>query len=225
MTLHALGLLAVWCALPAATTRPLQVKLAPLTDSTASWGETCEFHVEPAPSETVEIEPVEPVDNVAAAEPGQLEALAEASCELTPSDDPRAAWQPPRAERVCASDAFAVVRRRHVEVTTIADPVAAAPTPTSVASVAQAKVLAPLVGCNPPPDYPALARQRRIEGVVELLLIVDAEGRVVDLTVVASSGSRLLDQAAIKAARQWRFENGPGQAQVPFRFDLTARTD
>jgi protein TonB len=45
-----------------------------------------------------------------------------------------------------------------------------------------------------------------IEGVVELVVTVNIQGTVDDLQVKSSSGSTLLDKAAIKAIRQWRFK-------------------
>jgi len=59
-------------------------------------------------------------------------------------------------------------------------------------------------GC-PPPRYPPLARRLGQEGVVRLSLQIDAAGEVTDVTVRASSGHRLLDRAAIRAARSWRY--------------------
>jgi len=60
-------------------------------------------------------------------------------------------------------------------------------------------------GC-PPPRYPTLARRRGQEGVVRLRLSIDALGRVDAVTVLRTSGFPLLDRAALKAVRSWRFE-------------------
>ena len=53
------------------------------------------------------------------------------------------------------------------------------------------------------PQYPQLARQARIQGVVLLGAIINTDGRIVDLKVL--SGHPLLVQAAIEAVRQWRY--------------------
>ena len=53
------------------------------------------------------------------------------------------------------------------------------------------------------PVYPALARQARIQGTVELRAIVSKTGTVEQLTVV--SGHPLLVKAALEAVRQWRY--------------------
>jgi len=53
------------------------------------------------------------------------------------------------------------------------------------------------------PEYPALARQARIQGAVILRAVISAQGRIEDLQVV--SGHPLLAPAAIDAVRQWRY--------------------
>lgn len=58
---------------------------------------------------------------------------------------------------------------------------------------------------NRKPDYPRLARRRGIEGAVELRLLVLPDGRVGEVEVSRSSGHRILDEAAIEAARGYRF--------------------
>lgn len=58
---------------------------------------------------------------------------------------------------------------------------------------------------NRQPEYPPMARRRGYSGTVMLKVLVDAQGRVADLTVEQSSGHRILDRAALKAVRQWLF--------------------
>ena len=53
------------------------------------------------------------------------------------------------------------------------------------------------------PEYPALAKQARIQGTVVLRAVIDREGAIQDLQVVI--GHPLLVQAAINAVRQWRY--------------------
>ncbi len=59
---------------------------------------------------------------------------------------------------------------------------------------------------NPPPKYPAEALRRKQEGTVLVLVHVNAEGRVTDLNLTKSSGHDLLDDAALRAVRGWRFQ-------------------
>jgi periplasmic protein TonB len=80
---------------------------------------------------------------------------------------------------------------------------------------------------NRPPAYPEQARRRRIEGTVVLEVLVNGGGSVNHLAVQASSGHRLLDEAALRAVRGWRFEPGrrgsvpvTTKVLVPVRFVL-----
>ena len=58
---------------------------------------------------------------------------------------------------------------------------------------------------NPVPAYPAMARRLGEEGEVRLDVWVGADGRVRDVRLTRSSGSALLDDAAIEALRAWQF--------------------
>jgi protein TonB len=53
------------------------------------------------------------------------------------------------------------------------------------------------------PVYPAIAQSARIEGMVILEAVIDAQGRVESARILRSIP--LLDQAALDAVRQWRF--------------------
>ena len=54
------------------------------------------------------------------------------------------------------------------------------------------------------PSYPYLAQQARITGQVVVEVIVNEEGRVTESTAI--SGHSLLREAAVNAARSWRFQ-------------------
>lgn len=58
---------------------------------------------------------------------------------------------------------------------------------------------------NPPPAYPLAARRRGIEGRVLVRAEVQTDGSCSRVEMKASSGSDLLDQAALEAVRKWRF--------------------
>ncbi len=55
-----------------------------------------------------------------------------------------------------------------------------------------------------PPEYPALAQQGRVQGVVIMEVRVDERGAVSDVRTLRSIP--LLDQAAIDAVKQWQYE-------------------
>jgi len=58
---------------------------------------------------------------------------------------------------------------------------------------------------NPRPAYPFAARRKGVEGRVVLRVSVLASGGVAGIAVERTSGSRLLDRAALDAVRRWRF--------------------
>jgi TonB family protein len=63
-----------------------------------------------------------------------------------------------------------------------------------------------------PPVYPEIAKRMKVAGMVKVLAIVDAQGKVTDVKAV--SGNRILTVAAEDAVRQWRFASGSGAAAV-----------
>ena len=79
----------------------------------------------------------------------------------------------------------------------------------------------------PQPAYPIPAMRRGMQGVVTLLVAVDAMGRVTQVRLLESSGHGILDRAAQDAVAEWIFqpatEDGeavPGAARVPIRFRI-----
>jgi len=63
----------------------------------------------------------------------------------------------------------------------------------------------PLNSANRPPCYPGVARRRGWQGRVLLDVEVLVDGTVGRVAVAHSSGRRVLDDAATKAVRGWRF--------------------
>jgi len=77
------------------------------------------------------------------------------------------------------------------------------------------------------PIYTEDAKNRKVQGSVELSVVVRADGSVGD-TQVTRSLDPDLDQEAIKAARQWRFRPGtkdgdPVNVQVAIEMSFTLR--
>lgn len=75
--------------------------------------------------------------------------------------------------------------------------------------------------------YPPVLKDQGIEGVVRLRILVNSEGRAAEVQLVASSGWRLFDQAALAQARGCRFVPAHRGAQpvddwveFPMRFAL-----
>ena len=80
------------------------------------------------------------------------------------------------------------------------------------------------------PDYPAEAIRNSESGKVVVRIEVGPDGVPSDVSIARSSRSRVLDRAAMQAARRWRFraaqENGravAGWVEVPFQFNLDER--
>lgn len=80
---------------------------------------------------------------------------------------------------------------------------------------------------NPLPEYPYVARQKRWEGVVWLLVDVSSQGSVDNLQVEQSCGHRVLDRAASKTVKRWKFTPAmragvpvESQVRIPVRFRL-----
>jgi protein TonB len=53
------------------------------------------------------------------------------------------------------------------------------------------------------PDYPAMARQLKIEGTVELDAVVTETGTVEEVSIV--SGNPILTKPAAEAVKKWKF--------------------
>jgi protein TonB len=88
-------------------------------------------------------------------------------------------------------------------------PAPPAPTP---APVSQAPAATPNVPPSPLMSnaasfaYPMEAKLKHWEGVVRLRVLVGLDGRVQEISVLRSSGHEVLDKAALKAVREWRFK-------------------
>jgi len=80
---------------------------------------------------------------------------------------------------------------------------------------------------NPKPRYPSAARKRGMEGVVMVNVRVGRDGQPLEALIHTSSGYGVLDRAALKAVRSWRFEAArrgntrvEGEVLVPINFEL-----
>ena len=106
-------------------------------------------------------------------------------------------------------------------------PAPPAPPPPRAPVRVGGQIQAPALEHRVDPTYPDVAVSARIRGVVILEANVDRDGRVVDVKVLRTA-SRLLDNAAITAVRQWQYRplvlNGspePFVLTVVLTFNLT----
>ena len=81
-----------------------------------------------------------------------------------------------------------------------------------------------------PPVYPKDAEKNRVEGSVELRILVGVDGAVSEVQVLNSSGVPSMDKAAVEAAKRTRFRPGmqngrrvPMWIEYPIQFALTKR--
>jgi serine/threonine-protein kinase len=95
----------------------------------------------------------------------------------------------------------------------IPKPVAVTPPPPPAKEEVKPGTLMPLGDVSVPPraikktfaKYPDAARQKKLEGVVSLSLLVSETGKVTDVKVLKSANP-ILDDAAVKAVREWVYE-------------------
>src|SRR5438874_3886086 len=113
-----------------------------------------------------------------------------------------------------------------VPVPTSSAAVAAAtpiPLPPSVAPMLSGSDAKAFVVTAPRPDYPYVARSRKITGSGVCVLTVDTgSGAVTDATMAQSIGNPILDNAAVSAFRRWRFKPGTvSKVKIPITFTMT----
>ena len=79
----------------------------------------------------------------------------------------------------------------------------------------------------PPPAYPAQARKEHLSGTVLLRVEIDDHGRPLVIALHQTSGHAILDAAALRTVRTWRFDparrdGSPVNArlEIPIRFAL-----
>lgn len=58
---------------------------------------------------------------------------------------------------------------------------------------------------NPVPSYPIIAKKRGIQGKVLLEVAVSEKGEALNVKIYQSSGSKILDESALKTVKNWRF--------------------
>lgn len=80
---------------------------------------------------------------------------------------------------------------------------------------------------NPAPPYPAIAKRLRIEGTVLVRVLVSPAGLPKKIELAHTSGSPVLDEAALKAVRDWAFvparrgvEPVEAWVEIPINFHL-----
>ncbi|PZR73544.1 MAG: hypothetical protein DLM73_10465 [Chthoniobacterales bacterium] len=75
----------------------------------------------------------------------------------------------------------------------------------------------------PRPDYPLVARQQKITGSGVVRMKINSAGQTKSVGMAQSTGSPILDRAAIEAFRRWRFKPGAFKdwARCPITFTMS----
>jgi protein TonB len=75
----------------------------------------------------------------------------------------------------------------------------------------------------PRPEYPYEARRQKITGDGVVIMSVDpGTGSVIAVSIWKSTGSTVLDNAAVAAFRRWRFKPGTvSRVKSPITFTMT----
>lgn len=68
------------------------------------------------------------------------------------------------------------------------------------------QVIPPKIVSFYPPDYPENLRKREIEGHVQLRVLIDKEGKAIQVEIDNSSGYQAFDQAAMQSVHRWQFK-------------------
>ncbi len=139
-------------------------------------------------------EPVDPVDPHSDESPIELDTI-----DLDPVEfDPVVVWRVPLVNAPMTK-----LTARLPRPLRIANPQVVQPAPVDAPA---AHVDAPPQPQTcPPPLYPALARRLGHEGTVKVRVTISAAGAVTRAEVQQSSGSHILDKAALYAVRTWTF--------------------
>jgi len=180
---------------------------------------------------------IESARSVAPADPAVLKTGQDLSARLEDSaHQALAAKDPTQADHWAAADAGADPARvaaLHDEAAHLRNAADAADA-ADVAAEDEARQAGSVVSENTlartyyvAPEFPILARQRSIQGWVDLEFLVDADGAVSNIAVIGAQPVGIFEQAALDAVRHWRYRpvmrDGHGvnqRARVRVRFAM-----
>ena len=115
------------------------------------------------------------------------------------------------------------------KVESLPEPPPPAPQPKPVETMESVVIqeARPQYDLNPPPRYPRVARERGWQGTALLRVEVLSSGQAGQITILESSGYRMLDEVSVEAVRGWKFQPArrgddvlPSWVEVPINFKL-----
>jgi len=94
--------------------------------------------------------------------------------------------------------------------------------PPPVARTEPAQTALPRLLHDAAPRYPLAARNRRIEGSVQVAFTIQPDGSVTDVRAVSAQPEGLFEQSALAAAARWQFETSPRRVSTTrtLKFEL-----
>ena len=132
-------------------------------------------------------------------EPGEgPTVLVEVRSRVRAPDFPLPRAAPAPAEEVVTSRPLSPVAAAGIPAT---EPV---PLTVTAATLSDPDFQAPVARYNPLPKFPKATRD--LGGIVQLEVLIDEKGRVEEIAVSTSTGSTLLQQAAERAVKRWRYD-------------------
>lgn len=223
------------------------VQLAGITDEKEGNAEDSAIEAEAVESDVIEEVIEEPIDEEIAPEPEKVEPEEVKEPEIIPEPEivPEPVVTPEPIQKPEAPPVIATKERSEKQVQKVAEnrpkpmPKREAPKaakkPQKAAentrAVQQAKAVYSESEVNvlskPTPNYPRAARQRKMQGQVDLIVSIGTDGAAQNVRIARSSGHDLLDKAATKAAQGIRLKpyriNGvatPIQVKIQYLFKM-----
>lgn len=125
------------------------------------------------------------------------------------AEEARIAEEQRKADEQRRSEEAARVAAVATTTTTLPPPTPApAPAlkPGTLVNLSDVGVIAPVVERKPALQYPPIAHRQKVEGTVELNVLVDEKGNVVDAQVVTAAGGKAgLNEAAVDAVKRYKY--------------------
>lgn len=74
---------------------------------------------------------------------------------------------------------------------------------------------------TPEPVYPQLAQEEGIEGTITVQLTISPKGEVCSAEILAPRGPKILEEAALRAVRTWKYESRESSTNLVYEKKIT----